>query len=169
MPATPRTVEPPFYDPVIAESGDQHSQAWTEYHQAVADKLSVLNAGVTDGSDATAGDIGEYMIASSAPIGLANGVVANLASLSLTPGDWDVWGQVVFQAGSGSHAGFGVGINSVDAIMTATFPTTAIQQAMPTIQHRLNISAAATAWVVAQASFSGTMTATGTIQARRAR
>jgi hypothetical protein len=34
---------------------------------------------------------------------------------------------------------------------------------------RVNISAAATVWVVAQAGFTGTMTATGTINARRAR
>ena len=35
MASAPQVVQPPFYDPPIVDyaSGQQHSQAWTEYHQ----------------------------------------------------------------------------------------------------------------------------------------
>lgn len=171
MPQNPRVVEPPFYDPPIADyaSGQQHSQAWTEYHQSVADRLGTIQAGVTDGSDAAAGDIGEYMTAVSGAVGLASGVVTNLAAVNLTPGDWDVSGYVLFQAGAGTHTYFAAGIISVDAFLMANFPGGAMNQGMATTTHRVNISAATTVWVVAQANFTGTMTGTGTIRARRVR
>ena len=68
MASAPQVVQPPFYDPPIVDyaTGQQHSQAWTEYHQSVADQLASLaatmraNQGVTDGSDAAAGQIDEY-------------------------------------------------------------------------------------------------------------
>ena len=39
---TAKVVDPPFYDqPIVdAASGQQHSQAWTEYHQSVADQVN---------------------------------------------------------------------------------------------------------------------------------
>jgi hypothetical protein len=171
MPSNPRTVEPPFYDPPISnyDSGPKHSQAWTEYHQSVADRLGTIEAGVTDGSDAAPGDAGEYMTNTSAAVGILTGVVTNMAALNLTPGDWDVSGYVLFTAGAGTHIDFGVGIITIDTSITATFPTTAINQVLPTTVHRVNISAATTVWVVARAGFTGTMTATGTINARRMR
>lgn len=172
MAQTPRVIEPPFYDPPMAASpigGQQHSQAWTEYHQSVADRLGEIAAGVTDGSDAGVGDVGEYMTATSGAAGLTSTVVLNLAALTLTPGDWDVSGYVLFTAGSGTHTDFGVGIVSIDTSLTATFPSAALTQLLPTTMHRLNTSAPLTVWVVARAGFTGTMTATGTINARRAR
>jgi hypothetical protein len=171
---TPRLIEPPFYDPPLAPSGSgqQHSQAWTEYHQAVADRLAVLNSvgtGVVDGSEAVAGAVGEFLTGGSGAIGLVNNAVTNLASVALTPGDWDVSGFVAFSAGAGTHTYFGVGIGVVDTSISATYPGTAINQVLPTTVHRYNITAAATVWVVAQAGFTGTVTASGSIRARRAR
>jgi len=167
----PRLIEPPFYDPPIAPSGNgqQHSQAWTEYHQRVADALGVIDAGITDGSNAAAGDIGEYMTSTSGVVGLTTNVVTNLSALALTPGDWDVSGYVLFQAGAGTHTYFAVGIITIDARIMATFPGTAIDQLMPTTVHRVNITAPTTVWVVGQAGFTGTVNATGTISARRVR
>ena len=150
-------------------SGDQHSQAWTEYHQALSDRLGEIAAGVTDGSDATAGDVGEYMEKVGSGVALSNTVVAQLASLALTPGDWDVSGSVSFAAGAGNHGIFAAGINTIDSMISATMPTTALNQMLPTAQRRVNITAATTVWVVGQAAFSGTVTATGTIRARRVR
>ncbi len=171
MPSNPRTVEPPFYDPPIAnyDSGPKHSQAWTEYHQAVADRLGTIEQGITDGSNAAAGDVGEYMTATSGAVGLTNNVVTNLAALNLTPGDWDVSGYVLFQGGPGTHSSYAVGIITIDVNLTATFPATAVDQLISTAMHRINLSAPLTVWVVGRAAFTGTMTATGTINARRAR
>jgi len=168
---TPRLIEPPFYDPPLAPSGSgqQHSQAWTEYHQSVADRLSGLGVGVTDGSEAAAGAVGEFLTAGSGAIGLVTGATTNLASLALTPGDWDVSGFVSFTAGSGTHTYFGAGIGVVDTTIMATYPGTATNQVLPTTVHRYNISAATTVWVVARADFTGTVTASGSIRARRAR
>jgi hypothetical protein len=171
MAVTPRLIEPPFYDPPISnyDSGQQHSQAWTEYHQAVADRLAAINAGVTDGSNAAPGDVGEYMTATGSAVGLVTTAVTNLASLALTPGDWDVSGSVLFNASAGTHSFFGVGIGTIDTSSFATYAAGAFTQTMPTTMHRMNISAATTVWVVGQAAFTGTVFATGTINARRAR
>jgi hypothetical protein len=171
MAVTPRLIEPPFYDPPLAPSGSgqQHSQAWTEYHQSVADRLAAINAGVTDGSEAAAGNVGEVMATTGGAVAMITNTATNLASLALTPGDWDVSGSVVFTAGAGTHSYFGVGITSIDIFDFATYPATAINQMMPTTTRRVNVSVATTVWVVAQAGFTGTMTGTGTIRARRMR
>jgi hypothetical protein len=99
---------------------------------------------------------------------LANAVLANVASLSLTAGDWDVVGNVVFTASSGTHSLFGAGIGGLDTFITATFPSVAINMAITTMTHRYNVTGTTTVWVVAQAGF-GTVSASGTISARRAR
>ena len=171
MASPPGVLQPPFYDPPITDypSGQQHSQAWTEYHQSVADHLATMNVGANDGSDAAAGTVGEYMTNTSGAAGLVDNVVTNLAALNLTAGDWDVSGYVLFQAGSGSHAAFSVGIIGTDTILTATFPSTAITELLPTVVHRVNITVPTTVWVVGAAAFTGTVTATGTIRARRMR
>jgi len=164
-------LEPPVHDPPLTDypSGQRHSQAWTEYHQSVSDTLATVHAGVTDGSDAAAGQIGEYMTATGGPVALVSGSVANVASLALTAGDWDVSGNVQFSAGAGTHTYFGAGITAVDTLTAATFPTTALAQAISPATRRVNVTATTTTWLVAEASFAGTVTVTGTIRARRAR
>jgi hypothetical protein len=170
--ASPRkVVEPPFYDPPIADfpSGQQHSHAWTQYHQSVADALANVHAGISDGSDAAPGQIGEYMTSTSTAVGVGDGAVTNLAAVNLTPGDWDVSGYVAFNAGAGTHSFFACGIISVDTFLVATFPTGALSQLLPTTTHRVNITVPTTVWVVGQTSFTGSMTAQGSIRARRMR
>ena len=63
--------------------------------------------GTTVGNNATAGSYGEYVssVAASVPPG-ASGVYINIASVSLTAGDWDVSGHGVFTSattGTGSN------------------------------------------------------------------
>lgn len=185
---TAKVVDPPVFDPPIAASGQQHSQAWTEYHQQVADQLQnqltqinaltsqlstltgTMGQGVTDGSDAAAGDIGEYLTATSGTVSLANAVLTNIVSIDLTAGDWDVSGTVGFSAGSGTHTLFGAGIGSgLDAVITATFPSAAMSMALPTSVHRYNVTATTTVWLVAEVGFTGSCTAQGIIRARRMR
>jgi hypothetical protein len=52
--------------------------------------------GVTDGSNAAAGQVGEFLTATSAStnLGGAGTWQNNLFSMALTAGDWDVWGYV---------------------------------------------------------------------------
>lgn len=42
-----KIVDPPFYDAPIVDdaSGQQHSQAWTEFFQALADRLNAMTSG----------------------------------------------------------------------------------------------------------------------------
>ncbi len=127
-----------------------------------------MRKGVTDGSDAVAGDIGE-VLTGSASAALSNTVAANVASVSLTAGDWDVAGNVVFSPSAGTHSFFGVGLDGLDTFLAATFSTAAINQALSTATRRYNVTGATTVWVVAEAQFTGTVTAAGTIRARRAR
>jgi len=172
MAANPRIVEPPFYDSPLVKApsgGQQYSQAWTEYHQTVADKLTELHAGVIDGSDAAAGDVGEYLTATASGVGLANNVAATVVSLSLTAGDWDVSGAVVFNAGAGTHNMFSAGMDGADTVIVANYPSSAVQQRLATATARYSGSAAMTANVVAQAVFTGTVTADATVRARRVR
>jgi hypothetical protein len=167
-----RVLDPPNdSNPIDPETG-QHTDVWTMYHQAVADRLAVLavsTIGVVDGSDADAGHLGEYMTASASGIGLTSNVAANIVSLDLTAGDWDVSGNVAFSAGAGTHTLFAAGIDSLDTQTMGTFPTGAVTQGISTSTRRYNGTATVTVWLVALASFSSTVTASGTIRARRMR
>jgi len=177
-------LQPPFFDPPIADypSGQQHSQAWTEYHQSVADQLAstaatiAANKGVTDGSDAVAGQIGEYLTASGGSVGLSSGTIANIVTLALTPGDWDVEGNVVFNP-TGAVTFVAASVNVVSATFGAH--STANAGTLGTaLQHRIGTGgstrvvsdAPLTAYLVAQCLFStGAMDATGMLWARRVR
>src|SRR4029077_3656098 len=169
-------LQPPANDPPVAKDGGQHSPAWTNFFQKITDQLQALQTlqasagkGVTDGSEAAAGDVGEYMAVTGGTGALVSATTANLASLDLTAGDWDVSGTALFSAGSGSHIQFAAGIASLDAVIQATFPTTALTQALPTALHRYNVTFPTTVWLVANAVFTGAVNASGTIRARRAR
>lgn len=55
--------------------------------------------GTTTNDNAAAGSVGEFVtsvIGSGSPVSLSNGTAANITSISLTAGDWDVWGNVGF-------------------------------------------------------------------------
>ena len=164
------TLSPPFNTQALNAEG-LHSDMWEAHHQDVADALQVLaaNRGVTDGSDAAAGQVGEYMTASASGVALANNVAANIVSLDLTAGDWDVSGNVQFSAGAGTHNSFAAGIDSLDTQSAASFPTGALTQGISTSTRRYNVTATTTVWLVANASFSGGVTASGSIRARRVR
>ena len=173
MSATLPRLQPPANDPPVAADGQQHSEAWAGYHQNVADRLDRLPAlmrkGVTDGSDAAAGDIGEYLSNTAGAVALSSAVTANIVSLALTAGDWDVSGGVVFSPSAATNSFFGVGVGGLDTYIAATFAAAALNQALNTATRRYNVTAATTVWVVARAVFAGTCTATGSIRARRVR
>jgi len=183
MSTTTTRLQPPANEQPVQTDGTQHTQAWAAFHQDVADQLATQAAqittlqqtvgaskhGVTDGSDAAAGDIGEYLAASGASIALVNLAATALVSITLTAGDWDVSGSATFAAGSGTHLSFGAGINGIEVQNQATFPSTSITQAMVTGVNRYSLTTTMTVSTMAQAQFTGSVTASGTIRARRVR
>ncbi|MFM0013702.1 hypothetical protein [Paraburkholderia sediminicola] len=85
--------------------------------------------GVTNGSAAAAGAIGQLLSASAGPIALTSGATPNnIVSLPLTAGDWDVWGMVqinpagtttmtVFEGGIGTSSSTQPSINTGTVIL----------------------------------------------------
>lgn len=139
-----------------------------------------LNAmGVTDGSNAAAGIIGEYMAATSASTALTTATTATLTSLSLTAGDWDVEGSVYFSANAGTVPTIlAAGVSTTAATLPApplyallqcTMPSGAFNaQTVP--MQRISITVPTTVYLAAQATFTvSTLTAIGNVRARRVR
>jgi hypothetical protein len=172
-----KVVDPPVTVPPIISTGPQQqfSQSWTEHNQNVADQVNGLLAregrGVTDGSDAAAGQIGEYLVATASGVALATNVQATVVSLPLTAGDWDVTGDVAFHITGATSSHYGAGVDAIAQEIIATIPTGSgtwrLGSGAP-VRHSL--SAPGTALLVAIATFSaGTVAADGVIQARRVR
>ena len=141
--------------------------------------------GVTTNSNAPAGDLGEY-ISSTVLAGNALSVTTatplNITSISLTPGDWDVRGSVVF-VGAGSTV-----LTQVTAAIgqtSATLPTlpaadgysqisgtlgTGTTQVLSAGVTRVSLAITTTIYLLAQATFTtSTLTAYGFLAARRVR
>ncbi len=142
--------------------------------------------GTTTNGDALAGNVGEYIsstVFSGSAIPLTTATTANITSISLTGGDWDVWGTVGFVADPATTATiFEGGINSV----SATLPTPpgngayfqeslsvgagALEPVWPTGATRISVSTTTTIYLVAQSTFAvNSMSAFGFIGARRRR
>lgn len=143
--------------------------------------VTAFNAGtkgITDGSNALAGYIGEAL-AASASVGITSNTITNIATITLTPGDWDVTGIGQFLGSAANLADVYVGIANASA---QTPPNDALSRITPQAgQAIINFNAAVPTkrylvtattqiWLVGYAAIStGTVTATGTIRARRMR
>lgn len=142
--------------------------------------------GTTLADNATAGSIGEFIqstIASGAAVSVSSAVATNITSISLTAGDWDVWGVVAtLPAGTTTTASSSAAVSTTTAIVppisaTATgvtnFPV-AVAGGVVTIMQcgmtRVNVSTTTSVFLVIQTTFAvSTMQAFGSIQARRRR
>jgi hypothetical protein len=144
--------------------------------------------GTATNDSATAGYVGEVITANVAvgsAVSLTTNTVANVTSISLTAGDWDVSGQVAFSFGaSTSYTSLIGAINTTSATQpdanliaspryrvegSAVAPG-AVEMSIPTGTGRLSLSATTTVYLVARATFTvSTMAAYGFIWARRAR
>jgi len=135
--------------------------------------------GTTTNNSVTAGSIGEYVTATGSSVALTTATNANVTSISLTAGDWDVSG-----GGSLQSASSGTLTNSILGISTtsATFGGTGtlwnlafgiganggVAQALPTV--RVSVAATTTVYCVAQGTFSsGSASASCLLRARRVR
>jgi len=152
-------------------------------------ETSVLK-GVTDGSEAQPGDIGEYMVESNTTgVELSSMSVKTICSISLTPGDWEIWGTIDFTPPGNVSPNMicasvsvttdalptnddlmnGVGIINM---LTTTALTSGERQVLMTGACRSNSAAPLDLYLVGQIAFAAaaaTVNAKGYICARRVR
>lgn len=139
--------------------------------------------GVSDGSDAASGIVGEIIsssIGSGSPVPLSNGANANITAISLTAGDWDVSGSIgIIPAGTTSTTGIVGGSSDVSAVFSGenitifrTPPVVvgAFTTILPIPVMRWNLSSTTLIYLVIQADFTvSTCGGFGHISARRVR
>jgi hypothetical protein len=135
--------------------------------------------GTTTNDSATAGYVGELIAANvlaGSAISISNNTPANVTSISLTAGDWDVTGNVTVTGSSGVLTNVTVWGSSTsatlpDASTSCSLTSTVFTQfgaAIP--RFRFRSVSTTTVYLSVQASFAtGTATACGTIYARRVR
>jgi hypothetical protein len=141
--------------------------------------------GDASGGSAAAGVVGEFIsssIGTGSAVPLTTGTLTNVTSISLTAGDWDVWGTVATNpTGTTTTTFFAGAVSTTTAALPAigsggsffSFPFAVaagqgiVNGIAPT---RINVSTTTTVFLVAEAVFAiSTLGAYGNIQARRAR
>lgn len=138
--------------------------------------------GVSDGNSAAVGVVGQYasaVVESGASVPLVSTITANVASVSLTAGDWDVSGVVSFTFTIVTATRFHVGttVTAITLGPNGTFVSKPLSFAGLSDTYseiapisRYSLSNTATIYLVADATFSsGDISAYGTIRARRIR
>ena len=141
--------------------------------------------GTTTNDSAAAGKIGEIIestVLVGSAVSLTTATAADVTSISLTAGDWDVWGNVGLSLNAATtHTRFDAWISAT----SATFPTppnggaisgiratmeTGIAQFLSTGTTRVSIALTTTYYLSARCSFAvNTLAAYGYIGARRVR
>jgi hypothetical protein len=142
--------------------------------------------GITNGSNAAAGDVGEEIktvVPFVSGASLSNGVAANIGSIVLTPGDWDVSASAGFYASSTSPNSCSFALSTV----SATFPSstadtsgqseisvslsTSLANIFPVPPTRFNVTVNTTIYLVVSGAWSGAGSPIGwgTLRARRMR
>jgi hypothetical protein len=136
--------------------------------------------GTTTNDNAAAGYVGEYIssnVAYSSAITTTSNVAANITSISLTAGDWDVFGVCYFEASS-QNSTYSAGWTSATSAAVPTpneyfivqsTTNQFIAQCLVTPIKRYSLSSTTTIYLGTVADGSGTRKACGTIFARRVR
>ena len=140
--------------------------------------------GSSTNDSAATGSVGEVItssVAAGSAVGLSSAIPANVTSISLTAGDWDVWGQIGFVTGATSVVSSAYGavntssaslglINTNPLCANVGFSVTGTSPALPLVPYRLSLASTTTVYLVAQSGFTtSTQAACGFIQARRRR
>lgn len=142
--------------------------------------------GTTTNNNAQAGSVGEYVesvIANASQIALTSGVEANVTSISLTAGDWDVWGICYYQAAAGTLTSeyrcsvsttSATGVSSNTGLLGLLVGTNAapasIINSVQTPMTRISVSSTTTVYLVIQSTFTvSTQGGYGALRARRRR
>lgn len=146
-------------------------------------------AATATNDDASAGKLGEYVssnVASGSAVGLTTATPANVTSIILTAGDWEVEFHAAFTGGGTTVVNYVVASistssatldNTLGRMKSMPFPATAVFNNVPgglfgfgKIKVRLSLSGTTTVYAVAQASFTtSTCSAYGLLAARRVR
>jgi hypothetical protein len=77
-------------------------------------------AGTTTNDNAAAGDVGEFISATAGSDDAITGSVQNLVSISLTAGDWDVFGVAVINTGGTAITAYSVAVSKTSAGFDST-------------------------------------------------
>ena len=138
--------------------------------------------GVIDGSNASAGSVGEYVSStvSAASSGLTTSITTTVTSISLTAGDWDVIGAIAYNFGGGCTASSAYGAVSTGSSLPtsvnggstfiATTLTAGTGLTLPVPSIRVNVTTTTTVNLIAYIAFTGgSCGAGGFIGARRRR
>jgi hypothetical protein len=139
--------------------------------------------GTATNDNAAAGYIGEYIssvVAIGSAIALATNTAATITSISLSPGDWDVFGDIDFHPAATTASTYYIGgISLINATLGTTETTVAspfaiattgvdASQTIPVI--RISVAVQTTVYLVTTAGFTvSTMIAYGSLKARRMR
>ena len=141
--------------------------------------------GVTDGSNAPAGSVGEYIYSSileGSAVPISNNATTTVTMINLTPGDWNISGSVTSNpAGAYTSSFMSAGISLTNNAFGTVGAENNITQSPATISSilgstlcvgimRLSITVNTPVYLVTQINFAGTtMSAYGFIGARRVR
>ena len=151
---------------------------------AVTANGQLIAKGTATNDNAATGYIGEYVENSTAntsgtAVSLTTNTVANVSSISLTAGDWDVSCMTYFVIAGGSATAIAAGITQTSATFGGTgsyagFTGTIAQttfadntQSVPVF--RVKLTGTTTVYLVARSTFPGTCSTYGMISARRVR
>jgi hypothetical protein len=160
----------------VAQDGGIIGPVPTSVGQAAVGQIP----GTTTNDNAASGKVGEFITANATGVSLSNASNANITTISLTAGDWDVSGNVQFSPSGATVTSASSGISTT----TATFPALAaggyaeisvalngsVGTILVTPTYRISLSGTTTVYLVGEMNFSaGTVTANGYIGARRAR
>lgn len=142
--------------------------------------------GTTTNNNAAAGSVGELIssvILSGSAVSLTTATPANVTSISLTAGDWDVWAELWLSANAATLV---TNISTGISQTSATLPTTpadgtsrsddptsygaGLVPTLPVASCRISLASTTTVYFVVNATFTvNTLAAYGKIQARRRR
>lgn len=134
--------------------------------------------GVTTNSNAAAGSVGELIssvVNAAAAVNITNNVDANVTSIALTAGDWDVTGNVTFIPTIGLTSSSYIWISTTsatrpDASLYSVTGSASFTYGAPAPYTRISINGLTTIYLSCRGEFSsGTCKACGGIYARRVR
>lgn len=148
---------------------------------AGGNQIVASKKGINDATNAAAGELGEFLsIESGTSTALTAATTANVATLTLTPGDWDVGGYVRFLPDAGiTITGFVTGPTMTNAGTPAPINRTylpisfaaGVGPMLPLGRNRFNVSVSTTIYLTVNATFGGTgaCNVQGALNARRIR
>jgi len=142
--------------------------------------------GTSTNDNASAGSVGQVIestLASGSATSLSTGTAKTITSISLTAGDWDVWGNIGFIQAAGTTLSFiECGISTTDNTLptspngggymtfSLTFAAGSTSQVFPIGMTRISVASTTTVYLVGRAAFGvSTLTGYGYIGARRVR